>query len=79
MILVLNSDKCLFMLLGIDDKLQTDLVFRKETFKSSKQEQVLDVTIDNKLKFARHSANITKNANSKFNGLKKVKKYVNTE
>ena len=72
MILVLNSDKCLFVLLGIYDKLQTDLVFRKETFKSSKQEQVLDVTIDNKLKFARHLGNITKNANSKFNGLKKV-------
>ena len=47
------------MLLVIDDKLQTDLVFRKETFKSSKREKVLDVTIDNKLKFARYLANIT--------------------
>ena len=67
------------MLLGIDDKLQTDLVFRKETFKSSKEEKVLDVPIDNKLKFARHIANITKNTNSTFNALKKVIEYVNTE
>ena len=39
----------LFRLNGFD-KLQIDLVFRKENFKNSKQEKVLGVTIDNKLK-----------------------------
>ena len=39
----------LFRLNGFD-KLQIDLVFRKENFKNSKREKVLGVTIDNKLK-----------------------------
>ena len=50
--MVLNPDKCSFMLLGVDDELQTNLVCGNETPKSSKQEKVLGVTINNKLSFA---------------------------
>ena len=57
------------MLLGVDDELQTNLVCGNKTFKNSKQEKVLGVTIDNKLNFATHILNITKNANIKFNSL----------
>ena len=39
--MVLNPDKCSFMLLGVDDELQTNLVCGNETLKNSKQEKVL--------------------------------------
>ena len=68
--MVLNPDKFSFMLLGADDELLTNLVCRNETIKSIKQEEVLGVTIDNKLDSTTHLSNITKNANIKFNTLK---------
>ena len=37
------------MLLGVDDKLHTNLVCGKETLKNSNREKVLGVIIDNKL------------------------------
>ena len=58
--MVLNPDKCSYMLLGVDDELQTNLVCENETLKKGKQEKVLGVTIDNKLNFATHLSNITK-------------------
>ena len=67
------------MLLGVDDQFQTNLVCGNEAFKNSKQEKVLGVTIDNKLNFATHLSNITKNANIKFNALIRVQKYMTTD
>ena len=77
--MVLNPDKCSFMLSGVDDELQTKLVFGNETLKNSKQEKVLGVTTDNKLNFAEDLLNIAKNANIKFNALTKVQKHVTTD
>ena len=77
--MVLNTVKCSFMLLGADDELQTNLVCGNETLKNSKQEKVLGVTIDNKLNFATHLLNITKNVNIKFNALTRVQKYMTTD
>ena len=74
--MVLNSDKCCFMLLDADDELQTNLVCGNETLKNSKQEKLLRVTMDNKLYFATHLSNITKHANIKFNALERVQKYI---
>ena len=65
--MVLNPEKCSFMLLGVDESLQTNLVCGDEILKNKKQEKVLGVTLDNKLNFATHLSNITKNANNKFN------------
>ena len=73
-LMVLNPDKCFFMLLGVDEKLQTNLVYGNETLKNNKHDKVLGVTIDNKLSFATHLSNITKNANIKSNALTRVKK-----
>ena len=59
--MVLNPDKCSFMLLGVDDELQTNLVCeKKKAVKNGKQETVLRVKIDNKLNLATHLLNITK-------------------
>ena len=72
--MVLNPDKCSFMLLGVDTEFQTNLECGNETLKNSKQEKVLGVTIDKKLNFALYLSNITKNANIKFNALTRVQK-----
>ena len=77
--MVLNPDKCSFMLLGVDDELQTNLVCGNETLKNSKQEKVLGVTIEKKLKFATHRSNITKNANIKSNALTRVQKHMTAD
>ena len=77
--MVLNPDKCSFMLLGADDELQTNLVCGNETLKNSKQEKVLGVTIDKKLNFSTHLSNITENANIKFNALTRVQKHMTTD
>ena len=75
--MVLNSDQCFIMSLGIDDELQSDLVCGSEMLKNSKQEKVLGVTIDKRLNFATHILNITKNANIKSNTL--IQKSLNTK
>ena len=74
--MILNSDKCSFILLGVDDSLQTNLVCGDEILKNTKQEKVLGVTLDNKLNFATHLLNITKNTNKEFNALTRVQKYM---
>ena len=77
--MVLNPDKCLFMLLGVENSLHTNLVCRDEVLKNTKEEKVFAATLDNKLNFATHLLNITKNANKKFNTLTRVRKYMNTD
>ena len=47
--MVLNPDKCSFMLLGVDDELQTNPVRGNETPKNSDKEKVVRVAIDSKL------------------------------
>ena len=69
--MVRNTAKFSFMLLGVDDSLQINLVCGNEILKNTKQGKVLGVT-DNQLKFATHSLNITKNANKKLNTLMRV-------
>ena len=39
--MVLNPEKCSFMLLGVDESLQTNLVCGHEILKNTKQEKVL--------------------------------------
>ena len=74
-----NSGKCSFMLLGFDDSLQTNLACDNEIFKKIKQENVLGVTLANKLNFAIYLPNITKNRNKKFNVLTQAQKNMTTD
>ena len=62
--MVLKPEKCLFMLSGVDDSFQTSLVFGDKILKNTIQEKGLDVTLGNKLNFATHLLNITKNAST---------------
>ena len=77
--MVLNPDKCSFMLLGVDDELQINLVCGNGSLKNREQEKVLEVTIDNKLNFETHLSNITKNADIRFNALTRVQKYMTAD
>ena len=77
--MVLNAEKFSFMLLGDDDSLQTNLVCDDKILKNTKQEKLVCVTLDNRLNFATHTLNITKNANKKFNALTRVQKYMTTD
>ena len=77
--MVLNSEKCSFMLLGVDDSLQTNLVCGDEILTNIEQGKVLGGTLDNKLNFATHLLNIIKNTNKKFNVLTRVQNYMTTD
>ena len=44
--MVLNPDKCSFMLFGAKDELQTDLISNNITIKNSKEENELGITFD---------------------------------
>ena len=66
--MVRNPEKRSFMLLGVDDPLQTNLVCGDQILEKKIQEKLLGVTLDNKLNFATHLLNISKNA-KKFNAL----------
>ena len=62
------------MLLDVDHKLQADLICENEILKNSKQENVLSVTIENKLNLATNLVNTTKRSKKKFNALTRVQK-----
>ena len=66
--MVRNPEKRSFILLGVDDPLQINLVCGDQILEKTMQEKVLGVTLDHKLNFATHLLNITKNA-KKFNTL----------
>lgn len=62
------------MLLDVDHELQADLICGNEILKNSKQENVLSVTIENKLNLATNLVNTTKRSKKKFNALTRVQK-----
>ena len=63
--MVLNPDKCSFMLFGFKDEVQTDLVSNNVAMRNSKEEKVLGITFDKKFYFSTHLSSITKKANTK--------------
>ena len=65
--MVLNLGKCHFMLFGVKENEQFDLIVNDITLKHSSHEKILGVTIDNKLSFDEHIINTCKTANKKLN------------
>ena len=63
--MVLNPGKCHFMLFGVKENEQFDLICNDITLKHTSHEKILGVTIDNKLSFDGHIINICKTANKK--------------
>ena len=77
--MVLNPDKCSFMLFDIKDELQTDFVSNNVTTKNSKEEKFLGITFDNKLEFSSHFTSITKKENMKLKVLTRIQKSMTPE
>ena len=65
---ILNPDNCYFLTLGFQDA-QPNLFYNNLTFKNVSEENILGITIDNKLTFKSHLKNICKKANQKLNTL----------
>ena len=63
--MVLNPWKCHFMLFGVKENEQFDLICNVITLKHSSHKKILGVTTDNKLSFDEHIINIFKTANKK--------------
>ena len=74
--MVLNPGKYHFMLFGVKENKQFDLIFSDITLKHSSHEDILGVTIDNKLSFDEHFINICKTANKKLNALNRINYYI---
>ena len=73
--MVLNPGKCHFMLFGVKENEQCDLVCNVITLKHNSHEKILGVTIDNRLTFDEHILVIWKTANKNLNALSKVNHY----
>ena len=76
--MVLNPDKCHFMVLG-DSNCTCNFTCNGTTIESSKEEKVLGIGIDDKLTFTSHLGNIIKKANQKLHALSRVKCYMDSE
>ena len=74
--MVLNPGKCHFMLFGVKENEQFDLICNDITLKHSSHEKSLGVTIDNKLSFDEHIINICGTANEKLNALSRINHYM---
>ena len=77
--MVLNPEKCSFMLLDVDIHCRPTWYVVMKFLNTRKQEKVLGVTLDNILNFATNLLNITKNATKKLNTLTRVQKYMTTD
>ena len=58
--MVRNPEKRSFIMLGVDDLLQTNLVRGDQILENAIQEKLLGVTLGNKLNLVTHLLNITK-------------------
>ena len=74
--MVLKLENCHFMMFGIKVNEQFDLIYDGITLKHSSHENILGVTIDNKLSFDEHIINIRKTANKKLNALSRINHYM---
>ena len=75
---VLNSKKCHFMCIGKDGKNET-FTFKDVCYKSSKEEVILGITIDNKLSFDSHIRKMCKKSGQKLNALSRITTFLNKD
>ena len=74
--MVLNLEKCHFMLFGVKENEQFDLICNGITLKHSSHEKMYGVAIDNKLSFHEHVIDISQAANKKLNALSRINHYM---
>ena len=74
--MVLNSGKCYFMCL-VQNTVNEIFVYDNIEMKNSKEEKILGVIIDNKLRFKSHVKNLCKKASQKIWALSRLINYLN--
>ena len=74
--MVLDPEKCHFMLFGVKENEQFDLICNDITLKHSSNENISGVTIDKRLSFDGHIINICKTANKELNALSRINHYM---
>ena len=74
--MVLNSGKCHFMCLGQNTVIEA-FVYDNIEMKNSKEEKILGVIIDNKLRFKSHVKDLSKKASQKIWALSRLINYLN--
>ena len=75
---VLNSKKCHFMCIGKDGENET-FTFKDVCYKSSKEEVILGITIDNKLSFDSHIRKMCKKSGQQLNALSRITTFLNKD
>ena len=76
--MVLNSKKCHFMCIGKDEKNET-FTFKDVSYKSSKEEVILGITIDNKLSFDSHIRKMCTKSGQKLHALSRITSLLNKD
>ena len=76
--MVLNSKKCHFMCISKDGENET-FTFKDVCYKSSKDEVILGITIDNKLSFDSHIRKMCKKSGQKLNALSRITTFLNKD
>ena len=74
--MVLNTGKCHFLLFGVKENEQFDLLCNDITLKHSSREKSLDVAIDHRLSFDQDIINVCKPAHKKLNALTRINDYM---
>ena len=75
--MIANPDKYYFLTLGFQDA-RPNFSYDNITIKNTSEENILGITIDNKLTFKSHLKNICKKANQKLNALARITKFTST-
>ena len=73
--MVLNPEKCHFMMFNVKENEQFDVIYNGITLKHSSHEKILGVTINNKLSSDEHN-NIYKTANKNLSVLSRINHYI---
>ena len=73
---MLNPGKYPFMLFGVKENKQFDLICNGITLKCNSREKIWGATIDNKISFDERIINICKTANKKLNAFRRINHYM---
>ena len=74
--MVLNAGKCLFMCLGKNTEKET-FIFKDTIMSNSKEENILGVTINNKLTFSSHIRELCNKYSQKISSLSRISNSLN--
>ena len=76
--MVLNPDKCYYIVIGDYDPIQK-IILNNIEIASSNEEKLLDILLDSKLNFDSHITSLCKNAGQKLSALARISHYLSQD